>query len=121
VPPYQQGSSGTGSVSVGMQQIWAFSGTEGVVQGMNMIKTLSGTKCVSPSTQLIKGSSDTEGFAQCLQVIMALIHSFVFVIFDRKWLLHCICTVIHLLYICYKRHFYLCAYVEVNGCNVMWP
>jgi hypothetical protein len=38
MPPYQQGSSGTGSVSVGMQKIWVFIVTEGVVQGMNVIK-----------------------------------------------------------------------------------
>jgi len=49
VAPYQQGSSGTGNVSVDMQKIWALSGTEGV----------------SLSTQVIKASSDTEG---CLTV-----------------------------------------------------
>jgi len=98
VPPYQQGSSGTGSGSVGIQEICALSVTEGVVQDMNMIKTLSGTKGVSLNRQVIKASSDAEGFARCSQVIMALIHSFFFVISDRKWLLHCICTVICLLY-----------------------
>jgi hypothetical protein len=86
--PHQQSASGTGSVSVDMQKIWALSGKEGFVQGMNVIKTSSSTRGVSLTTQVIKASSDTEGFDQCMQVIMALIHSFVFVIFDRKWLLH---------------------------------
>jgi hypothetical protein len=51
VPPYQQGSCGTGSVSVVMQEIRALSGTEGVVWGMNMIKDFKWYKrCFSEHT-----------------------------------------------------------------------
>ena len=42
VPPYQHGSSGTGSVSVDMQKIWALSGTEGDSLSTQVIKASSG-------------------------------------------------------------------------------
>ena len=48
VPPYQQGSSGTGSVSVGMRKILVLSVTEGVVQGMKVIKWYK--RCFSEHT-----------------------------------------------------------------------
>ena len=70
---------------------------------------------------MIKASSDTEGFAQLVQVIMALIHSFVFVIFDTKWLLHFIYTVTHLLYmlcmyVCMFIYVYIYIYICVCVC-----
>lgn len=54
VPPYQQGSSSTGSVSVGMQKIWVFIVTEGVVQGTNVIKWYNGCFSEHASDEGIK-------------------------------------------------------------------
>jgi hypothetical protein len=45
---------------------------------------LSGTEGVSLGMEVIKASSDTEAVSECMQVIMALGHVLVFVIFDRN-------------------------------------